>query len=110
MRDRLGRLGAFLAVAGAAIIAYALVRVVYALPPPARAYVALSIVAGALVACGFVLLIGVIPAFGSLNPDLRTEFLSSRAAYLCVVAGLVLFGVITIGAVFARVVLTLGGL
>jgi len=102
MRTRLG-------IFAAAIIAVVLIPwLVYALPAAPRTYVALSIVAGALTGCGVVLLIVVIPAFGS--SDLKTEFYSARAAYLCVVAGLVLFGVITVGAVFARVVLTLGGL
>lgn len=77
------------------------------MPDTVRTFVALSIIAGALVLGGFVTLILLIPATRP-NPDVKTEFLSARAAYLCVIAGLILFGIITVGAVFARVMLNVG--
>jgi hypothetical protein len=103
MRDRL-RL--FVAAAGAVIIAGVLTRVVYALPAAPRTYVALAIVAGALVAGGFVLLINVIPN-QTPKADIKTEFYSARAAFIAVLAGLGLFAIVAIGAVVARVLLTL---
>jgi hypothetical protein len=84
----------------------ALTIVICKLPAPARTFVALSAAAGVLVVGGLVTLIVLIPAAGS-DLDVRTEFYSARAAYLCVIAGLVLFGVVAIGAVFARVMLTI---
>jgi hypothetical protein len=85
----------------------ALTIVICKLPAPARTFVALSAAAGVLVVGGLVTLIVLIPAAGS-DLDVKTEFYSARAAYLCVIAGLVLFGVVAIGAVFARVMLTIG--
>jgi len=61
-----------------------------------------------LIVGGLVTLIVLIPAAGGSNSDIKTEFFSARAAYLCVITGLVLFGIVAIGAVFARVVLTVG--
>ena len=85
-----------------------LTAVVSRVPGPVRTFVALSAVAGVLVVGGLVTLIVLIPAAGS-NPDVKTEFHSSRAAYLCIITGLILFGIVTIGAVIARVMLTVGG-
>jgi hypothetical protein len=82
--------------------------VIWRMPAPARTFVALSAAAGVLVVGGLVTLIVLIPAAGS-NPELKTEFYSARAAYFCVIAGLILFGVVAIGAVFARVMWTVGG-
>lgn len=65
-------------------------------PVPARTFVALAAAAGALVVGGLVTLIVIIPAVGS-NPDVKTEFYSARAAYLCVVAGLMLLGAVAVG-------------
>jgi hypothetical protein len=80
----------------------------YYTPAPARTFVGFSVIAAALVVGGLITLIVLIPAAGS-NPDVKTEFFSARAAYLCVVAGLLLFGVVVVGAVVARVMLTAGG-
>lgn len=86
----------------------ALAAVIYMVPDPARTFVALAASAAVLVVGGLVTLIVLIPAAGS-NPEVKTEFLSARAAYFCVIAGLILFGVVAIGAVLARVILTVGG-
>jgi len=43
------------------------------------------------------------------NPNVKTEFYSVRAAYWCVIGGLVLFGVVSTGAVIARVLLAVRG-
>jgi hypothetical protein len=90
------------------VVIYGLTFIVYRMPPAVRTFVALGAAAGALVVGGFITLIVLIPTAGS-NPDVKTEFYSARAAYVCVVAGLVLLGIVTIGAVFARVVLTVEG-
>ena len=86
----------------AAVVLFA---AIYRMPAPVRTFVALSAVAGILVVGGLTTLIVLIPAAGS-NPEVKTEFYSARAAYLCVIAGLLLFAVVTIGAVFARVMLS----
>ena len=86
----------------------ALTIVICRLPAPARTFVTIAAAAGVLVVGGLVTLIVLIPAAGS-NPEVKTEFYSARAAYLCVIAGLILFGVVAIGAVFARVMLIVGG-
>jgi|ERR1700722_6535853 hypothetical protein len=85
----------------------ALTIVISRVPAPTRTFVAIFAAAGVLVVGGLVTLIVLIPAAGS-NPDVKTEFYSARAAYLCVITGLVLFGVVAIGAVFARVMLNVG--
>lgn len=86
----------------------ALTEVISRIPAPVRTFVALAAVAGVLVVGGLVTLIVLIPAAGS-NPDVKTEFYSSRAAYLCIITGLMLFAIVAIGAVIARVMLTVGG-
>jgi hypothetical protein len=73
---------------------------------PARTFVVLSVVAGALVVGGFLALVVIIPGVRR-NPEIKTEFLSARAAYFCVLVGLVLFAIIAIGAVLTRVMLNL---
>ena len=83
---------------------YGLGLCIHRMPLPFRTFETMSLSAGALVVGGLLTLIGIIPAV-RLNSDVKTEFYSARAAYLCVVAGLVLFGIITIGAVLAQVVL-----
>jgi hypothetical protein len=85
----------------------ALTTVISRVPAPTRTFVAIFAAAGVLVVGGLVTLIVLIPAAGS-NPDVKTEFYSARAAYLCVITGLLLFGVVAIGAVFARVMLNIG--
>jgi hypothetical protein len=99
---------AFLIIAIAFLaIALYLIKVINGMPTPARTFVALCVAAGALVVGGLVTLIVIIPAAGSRS-DVKTEFYSARAAYLCVIAGLALFGIVAIGAVFARVMLNVG--
>jgi hypothetical protein len=78
------------------------------IPAPAQTFVSLAAVAGVLIVGGLIALIVLIPAAGS-NSDIKTEFLSARAAYFCVIAGLVLLGVVAVGAVSVRVMLTVGG-
>lgn len=70
-------------------------------------YVALSAGAGTLVLGGLIFLISVIPAAASKS-NIRTELYSVRAAYLCVIAGLILIGIVAIGLVFAQVMQTVG--
>lgn len=88
-------------------VLYSIVVIVYGLPASVRTFVALSVAAGALVVGGLLTLIVVIPVV-DLKSDVKTEFYSARAAYLCVIAGLALFAVITIGAIFVQVALALG--
>jgi hypothetical protein len=90
------------------LLGVALALVICSMPAAARTFVGLSAVAGVLIVGGLVTLIVLIPAAGS-NPDVKTEFFSARAAYFCVIAGLGLFGIVAIGAIFARVMLTVGG-
>jgi hypothetical protein len=90
------------------LVGIALTLLIYPMPAPARTFVALAAVAGVLIVGGLVTLIVLIPAAGS-NPEVKTEFYSARAAYLCVITGLVVLGIIAIGAVFARVMLMFTG-
>ena len=80
---------------------------IYPFPPPGRTFVALLAVAGALVVGGLSTLMYLIPSAAS-NREVKTEFYSARAAYLCVLAGLLLSVIVAIGAVFAAVVLLIG--
>jgi hypothetical protein len=85
-----------------------LAKLIYRLPDPTRMYLGLSEGAAALVLAGLVFLIVLIPAAATfLKSELRTELYSVRASFLCVVAGLILFGIVAIGLVFAQVMQTL---
>jgi len=88
---------------------FSLAALICSIPAPAQTFVSLSTVSGVLIVGGLVTLIVLIPAAGGSNSDIKTEFFSARAAYLCVITGLVLLGIVAIGAVFARVMLTVGG-
>jgi len=90
------------------VIAIVVSRWIYAVPPAARTFASLSALAFALIVGGFIVLMVLVPAAGS-NPEVKTEFHTARAAYLCVVAGLIILSIVAIGAVFARIVLTIGG-
>lgn len=94
-------------IAAAALLAIVLSYLIYPLCDPNRSYVALSAAAGSLVVGGLVVLIVLIPAAASKS-DVRTELYSVRAAYLCVVAGLILLVIVAIGVVFAQVMQTVG--
>ena len=92
------------AAATAAALAIILARFIYRLPYPTRAYLALAVGAGTLILAGLAFLIILIPAGSKyLKSDVRTEHYSVRAAYLCVITGLILFGIIAIGLVFSQV-------
>jgi hypothetical protein len=93
---------------GTALMLY-LLHLICQIPPATRTFVALAATAGALVVGGLATLIFIIPAADSFR-EVKTEFYSVRAAYLCVIAGLVLFVIVTLGAVIARVMLTTGRL
>jgi|SRR5579872_5713107 len=88
-------------------LAHALVSWTALTPATFRPFVALGASAAFLVIMGLTTLISIIPAT-ALNPDVKTEFFSARAAYICVLAGLILLGIVGIGAAFAQVVLVLG--
>lgn len=82
---------------------------IYPLGYPTRAYVALAATATGLVLAGLLFLIVWIPAASKyFKPDLRTELYSVRAAYVCVIAGLIMFGIVAIGVVLAQVMRTVG--
>lgn len=86
--------GIFLVVAAVLVrLAIALVKLIYPLPYPTRMYLALSAGAAVLVLSGLFFLIIVIPAASRyLKSELRTELYSVRASSLCVIAGLIMFG------------------
>lgn len=92
----------------AAVLSIILTALIYPIPAPARTFVALGVSAGALVVGGLVFLVFLIPAAGS-TAQVRTEFHSVRAAYNCVLAGLIGFILIAIGAIAARIILTARG-
>jgi hypothetical protein len=102
------RLPAFAGALVGVLAGIALAVGICPIPAPAQTFVSLSAVGGVLIVGGLITLIVLIPAAGS-NSDIKTEFLSARAAYFCVIAGLVLLGVVAVGAVSVRVMLTLGG-
>jgi hypothetical protein len=98
-----GRWNVFWVIAIIGVVAsIALAHLISAMPAPARTFVALGVCAGALIVGGLVFLIILIPAAGS-NPDVKTEFYSARAAYNCVIAGLIAFLIVAIGAIVASV-------
>lgn len=102
-----GEIAALLVVVTLTIGISWVIGTTYEMPAAIRTFAMLSVAAGGLVVAGLVILIVVIPAV-RFESDVKTEFYSARAAYLCVIAGLILFAIITIGAVVARVSLTLG--
>ena len=102
-----GPLTVGITIAAAVALSLELTKVIYPIPGPTRTFVALSAEAGALVIGGLVFLIVLIPVAASKS-DVRTELYSVRAAYLCVVAGLILLGIVAVGAVVAQVMLTVG--
>lgn len=59
-----------------------------------------------LVVLGVTNLLILIPFFGSVceNNNVKTEFFSTRAAYWCVVTGLILFVISAVGLEIVRVV------
>jgi len=71
-------------------------------------YLALSAGAAIFVLAGLFFLIILIPAASRfLKSELRTELYSVRASSLCVIAGLIMLGIVAIGLVLAQVVQTL---
>ena len=89
-------------------LAITLVKLIYPLPYPTRMYLALSAGAAILVLAGLFFLIILIPAASRfLKSELRTELYSVRASSLCVIAGLIMLGIVAIGLVLAQVVQTL---
>ncbi|HEX8815116.1 MAG TPA: hypothetical protein VF753_06420 [Terriglobales bacterium] len=77
-------------------------------PYPTRMYLALSSGAAVSVLTGMFFLVSLIPfASKVLKSELRTELYSVRASYLCVIAGLVMLAVVTIGLVAAQLIQTL---
>ncbi len=92
----------------ASLLAGILWELISRMSDPARVFAALLAVAGYLVVSGLVFLVVVIPAAGS-NPEVKTEFYSARAAYFCVISGLVLVGIVTIGILIALIMTGTGG-
>jgi hypothetical protein len=85
-------------------LAIILVKLIYPLPYPTRMYLALSAGAAVLVLAGLFFLIILIPAASKfLKSELRTELYSVRASSLCVIAGLIMFGIVAIGLVLEQV-------
>ena len=80
----------------------------YAATSNAQVFVGLVAVAGMLVVGGLVTLVIFIPA-ARLNQDVKTEFYSARAAYGCVVGGLLLLILAATGAVSLRISQVLWG-
>lgn len=81
---------------------------IYPLPYPTRMYLSLSAGAAILIFAGLFFLIILIPAASKfLKSELRTELFSVRASSLCVIAGLVIFGIVAIGLVSDELIQTL---
>jgi hypothetical protein len=90
-------------------LAIILIKLIYPLPYPTRMYLALSAGAGVLILAGLFFLIILIPAASRfLKSELRTELYSVRASSLCVIAGLIIFGIVAIGLVLAQLMQNAG--
>lgn len=86
-------------------LAIILIKLIYPLPYPTRMYLALSGGAAVLVFAGLSFLIILIPAASRfLRSELRTELYSVRASSLCVIAGLIMLGVVAVGLVSAQLI------
>lgn len=73
---------------------------IWRVPAEVRLFAGLMTVSGYLIVGGLVTLLFIIPAAGS-DPEVKTEFYSSRAAYWCVISGVILMGIVVTGVVLA---------
>jgi hypothetical protein len=75
-------------------------RLISGFPAQIQVFAGLITVSMYLVAGGLVALVFIIPVSGP-NTEIKTEFYSARGAYFCIIAGLVLALVVSMGLMIA---------